>query len=86
MIKLNCVDLKTFVKKEGLSSKIKRADKAILDEFKNSVENSESSTVKELERKLNLMVYRLYNLSLDEARVVEPELECSETEYERIFY
>lgn len=67
-------------RKRVWSSKIKRADKAILDEFKNSVENSESSTVKELERKLNLMVYRLYNLSLDEARVVEPELECSETE------
>ena len=85
MIKLNCVDLKTFVKKEGLSSKIKRADKAILDEFKNTAENSESSTVKKLERKLNLMVYRLYHLSLDDAHIVDPDLECTEAEYVAVF-
>lgn len=48
-------------------------------------EDSKSATVMDLEKKLNLMVYKLYNLSLDEAHVVEPDLECSEVEYERIF-
>lgn len=48
-------------------------------------EDGKSATVMDLERKLNLMVYKLYNLSLDEAHVVEPDLECSEAEYERIF-
>ena len=48
-------------------------------------ENSESASVKDLERTLNLMVYKLYNLTLDEARVIEPELECSETEYAAVF-
>lgn len=39
MIKLNCIDLKTFLKKEGLSVKIKKADKETLQLFKTSLEN-----------------------------------------------
>ena len=50
-----------------------------------TAENSESSTVKKLERKLNLMVYRLYHLSLDDAHIVDPDLECTEAEYVAVF-
>ena len=48
-------------------------------------EDRDAAEIASLERMLNLMVYKLYNLTLDEAHVVEPELECSEAEYERIF-
>ena len=47
-------------------------------------ENRSASEIASLEKRLNLMVYRLYDLSLDEARIIEPNLECSEEEYNSV--
>ena len=48
-------------------------------------EKEDDSNIQALEKKLNLMVYKLYNLSLEEAHVIEPNLECTEAEYANLF-
>jgi hypothetical protein len=39
-----------------------------------------------LERQIDSLVYRLYNLTYNEVKLIEPEFPLSKTEYENINY
>ena len=43
----------------------------------------DSIRVAQLERAIDLMVYKLYGLTYDEVKVVDPETTITEEEYER---
>lgn len=45
---------------------------------------SRGRDVRRLEHELNLMVYRLYDLNLEEAKIIDPSLEIAEDEYNQI--
>ena len=52
----------------------------ILD-FKSSNINTNTS---ELEAQIDILVYKLYNLTYDEVKVIDPEFQLSEAEYDAV--
>ncbi len=52
----------------------------ILD-FKSSNINTNTS---ELEAQIDILVFKLYNLTYDEVKVIDPEFQLSEAEYDAV--
>jgi len=55
-----------------------------LTQSNNYLKNAQKkSQVKNYERQIDLMVYKLYNLTYDEVKIVDPEFQLSKDEYEK---
>lgn len=54
----------------------------LLTQSKDYVQNDRKQLkVKELEKEINQMIYKLYELTCDEVKIVDPEFEISREEY-----
>jgi len=59
-------------------------EKQIIESVEKRLDSSEETISKEIENQIDILVYKLYNLTYDEVKVIDPEFQLSEAEYDAI--